>query len=77
MKYLLPVLLILTGCTITSENTARPENPWHSETTYHVDVVVGKYDRGTCMKAGGTWIVGDNDTYENALIGCIEKGKPQ
>jgi hypothetical protein len=77
LKFLLPIILLL-GCGPTvADNTGHPGNPWHSEQTYHVDVVVGKYTRWDCINKGGTWVVGDNENYENALVGCIEKGAPQ
>jgi hypothetical protein len=65
--------LVMTAC---SSGTPLPTRWDPAPQTFHVDIVVGKYDRDTCIDAGGTWITGDSKDWLYVIKGCIEAEKP-
>jgi hypothetical protein len=58
--------LILLLCLLPAQR------PYAPVATYHIDVVVGKYDSGTCIRNGGMWVVGETSLHFNELAGCVE-----
>lgn len=61
---------------IKTRQEAVKQNPWKEPVRkITVTITLGKYERGECEEAGGTFVLGDTKELRNALIGCIEKEK--
>jgi hypothetical protein len=66
------VSVLMSGCSYSGPPPQIFEGP---SDTITITIERGKDNMGSCIAKGGTWIIGDNDKYLNAIVGCIEPEK--